>query len=130
MEHWSDCLAHDGKACDCGGLKLADYAPERFSVTDIALPGRLGFFVHLDGRSGFIEAHSLPTETLIAIAAASNLPDGHGEVSSGCFTHGVDLNDPREAVIAQLKAIAVSQGRTGRISSHHPLPTQASAGRR
>ncbi|WP_156331020.1 hypothetical protein [Blastochloris viridis] len=110
MEHWSDCALHAaGFACDCGGLQLADYAPERFRVADISIPGRVGFFVDLGSREGFVEAHCLPTDTLVAIAAATNLPDAHGEVASSRFPNGVNLNNPRKAVVAQLKALTASQ---------------------
>lgn len=114
MDHWSDCAIYNEPAmpagpCDCGGLKLRDYAPERFRAALIPSTGRFGFFVDNDRGEGFVETHQLPTDTLIAIAAAANLPDAHSEIAGGRFSDSVDLNDPREAVIAQFKALAAAQ---------------------
>lgn len=114
MPHWPDCTIYNEPAmpsgpCDCGGLKLADYAPERFRPTLIPTTGRFGFFVDNGRGEGFVEAHPLPTDTLIAIAAAAHLPDAHSQVASGCLLDCVNLDDPRETVIAQLNALAASQ---------------------
>ena len=119
-QHWSDCAVYNEPAlpvgpCDCGGLKLADYAPERFRPTLIPSTGRFGFFVSHGRGEGFIEPHQLPTDTLIRIAAAANLPNAHGEIAGGCLANGVDFDDAREAIIAQFKALAASQRSAGHI---------------
>src|SRR3954453_8826170 len=70
MRHGSDCAVNHGPAlpagpCDCGGLDLAAYGLERFSVAHIPSTGRLGFFIDLDGRDGFVEVHELPPDRLV-----------------------------------------------------------------
>ncbi|GLQ76894.1 hypothetical protein GCM10007881_04100 [Mesorhizobium huakuii] len=70
--------------------------------------GRFGFLVdHSDGEC-FIEPHSLPTDTPIAIAAATHLVDAHGVIPCLGDTNDVDLYHSKEAVIANLKAFALA----------------------
>lgn len=68
MGHWSDCASHDepAKPCDCGGVNLAGYGPERFRPANI--PGRNGMYVDLGGgREGYIDSDSLATAKADAI---------------------------------------------------------------
>lgn len=106
--HVSDCAFHADEACDCGGLDLAIYEAEDFRPTLIPSTGRFGFFVDHSGGECFIEEHSLPTGTLIAIAAAAHLIDAHAIVAGGQDANSMDLNYSKEAVIAKLKALALA----------------------
>jgi hypothetical protein len=61
------------------------------------------------GRQGFIEPQELPALTLAALAAASHLKGAHDVVSVLCDTYGVNLDDARESVIAEFKALPCSE---------------------
>lgn len=98
---------------------MAEYPLELFRIAHIPVTGRFGFFIDLDGREGFVEAERLPTGTLIAITAAADLPNVHALVAGVVDTNGVNLHDAREAVIAQLKALAVAQSGAGDVGGDH-----------
>ena len=107
-DHASDCSSHEDKACDCGPLELAAYGPHSFVATRIASTGRFGFFLNHMGRERFIEPEQLPTLTLAAIAAASNLIDAHDAISVLRHTDSVDFHDARITIIAKLKTLPCS----------------------
>ena len=114
MEHWSDCAVHldEHQACSCGGLNLTLDMLETARVAFIPSTGRFGFFVDHMGGEGFVEAHSFPTDTLVRIAAASNLIDAHSGVPAGESSNCMDLDDARPTIIAKLKAFALSESVT------------------
>lgn len=119
--HLSDCSAYDTGACDCGGLDLAIDTAHGLVPVFIASTGCFGVFIQYVGGECFVEPEYLPADRLIALAAASDLIGPHDVMPGGAFADGVDLNDAREAVIAKLKALAVTQGLTGEIIEHGQL---------
>ncbi len=110
MLHVSDCSALIGEECDCGGLDLTTYEHHCFMIAFIPSTGRFGFFIDHTGGECFVDPELLPTGTLIAIAAAANLPHTHDRRSDGSCADRMDLDVARPAVISQLKTLALSEG--------------------
>lgn len=102
--HVSDCNIWEDRPCDCGDLDLASYPAHRFVTTRIPSTGCLGLFVNHMGRECFIEPEQLPADTLIAIAAASDLPNAGDCVALSGVSDSMNLNNSREAVISNFKA--------------------------
>lgn len=107
-EHFSDCSSHDDGRCDCEPLDLAAYGPHSFVPTRIPSTGRFGIFLNHMGRERFIETEQLPSLTLAAIAAASDLPDAHDAIAILSDPNSVDFDNARITVISKLKAISCS----------------------
>jgi len=82
----------------------------------------VGLFVRYGRATCFIEAEQFPADALIALTAAANLPDPHGIMARGRLSDKVNLNDAKVSIIAQLKALALSQGITGGLSPHSDAP--------
>jgi hypothetical protein len=120
--HVSDCSIHEGGECDCGELDLTAYAPHSFVPTFIAVTGRFGFFVDHMGADCFVEPEQLPAGTLIAIAAAANLPDAHDFVAFCGISDGVDFDNTRPSIVAQLKALTIAKGVTSLALPHLSTP--------
>lgn len=112
--HLSDCTYPETSKCDCGWTesKLASYLPHDFVATAIASTGRFGFFVGDSGSECFIETEQLPASALVAYAAAANLPDPHEVIAIFADPNSMDFYHAREAVVAQFKALTLSQGVT------------------
>jgi hypothetical protein len=70
------------------------------------------------GRECFIEPEQLPSCTLAAIAAASDLPDAHNAIALLRGSDGVNLDDAREAIIAKLKSLATPKSLASSFRNH------------
>ena len=103
--HVSDCSIWEERPCDCGDLNLAGYPAHCYVTAFIPSAGRFGLFVNHMGGECFIEPEQLPTDTLIAIAAASDLPNAGDCIAVPGVPDSVNLNNSREAVIAHFKAL-------------------------
>ncbi|GLU25543.1 hypothetical protein [Brucella sp. NBRC 12950] len=102
--HVSDCSIWEDGKCDCGDLDFASYPAHRFVTACIPSAGCFGLFVNHMGRECFIEPEQLPTDTLIAIAAASDLPNAGYCIALSSVSDSVNLNNSREVVISNFKA--------------------------
>lgn len=127
MFHWSTCAVHNAPAlpigrCNCGGLNLTDDCLKYGIAAFVTGSGGVRFLVDHMGAEGFVEVHVLPAGALIALAAAANLPDIHDRVVVLGHPDDMDLNDAREAIVAQLKALPLPQGLAGNIGQHTQTP--------
>jgi hypothetical protein len=60
-------------------------------------------------RECFIEPQQLPTGTLIAIAAASDLPNARDFVAFFRNANSMDFDNSRKSIISKFKAILSTQ---------------------
>ncbi|WP_161492445.1 hypothetical protein [Brucella pituitosa] len=107
--HLSDCGVWSEEPCDCGDLDLTNYPAHRYVPTFIPVAGRFGLFINHMGRECFIEPEELPTRTLIAIAAASDLPNESDFVAFFRNANCMDFNNSRKSIVSKFKAILSAQ---------------------
>jgi hypothetical protein len=93
------------RAADCGNLELAsDDLHDRIGGV-VTVPGSHRPFGCDDSSGKFIQAQQLPSDGLIAAAAASDLPDTHDGVVVVGEADGVNLDIPGVAVIPKLENV-------------------------
>ena len=107
--HWCDCAIYNEPAlpagsCDCGGLDLADDPGEHLVAPPVPWSRGAGFLIQHAQSDDVTRQQWLPPDAISANASTSGLPDAHGQVASGCHATRVNLNDPIEPVVADLKA--------------------------
>jgi hypothetical protein len=107
LEHWSDCAVHNepfmpAGPCDCGGLYLTDDLLHGGVPSLVPVSGRPGWLVTHMGRDAFVNAHDLPSDGLVAGAAAACLPDAHDADAGLVVADGMDLNAAAVPVVANL----------------------------
>lgn len=111
MIHVSSCAINNEPAepagpCSCGLDLAVDTARKEGIVPLVEWARGHGFLVGEMKAERFFQVHDLPASRLSADATASHLPDAHCMASILGDPDGVYLNDSRETVVAQLKALS------------------------
>jgi hypothetical protein len=127
INHWSDCALHNAPAlpigpCNCGYPDFAiDDLHDRITAFVFGA-GSVRILISHMGREGFVEPEQLKSHGLAAYAATANLPNAHDFVTILGHPDSMNLNDARETVISQLKALSCSEGCAGNSVQHSKPP--------
>ena len=95
----------EGRGFNCGDLDLTGYPAHCYVPTFIPLTRCIGLFINHMCRECFIEPQQLPTGTLIAIAAASDLPNERAFVAFFRKANSIVFDYSRKSIISKFKAI-------------------------
>ncbi len=105
----SDCTIWEDRECNCSDLDLTGYPAHGYVPTFISSTRCFGLFINHMGRECFVEPEELPTGSLIAIAASSDLPDESDFVAFFRNANCMDFDNSRISIVSKFKAILSAQ---------------------